>query len=146
MSTCRAEMETGLNDFIAEQASLPGEAALMLADFDHEYVIQWPMQALSRPVPRYSLQPRGKTALFDAIGSYIGDINEVLSHETVHRPVVVCIVTDGHENGSREWDRSTVKAWIRISRTSTAGRSSSWAPTSTPSTRPTGSASRCSTR
>jgi uncharacterized protein YegL len=115
MSSSLDEMESGLNSFITDQAALPGSGAVMLAEFDDRYEVAWPMQPLSG-APRYYLRPRGRTALYDAIGRYIGDINERLGQENEYRPVIVVIVTDGAENASHEWDLPTVKEWIKHQR------------------------------
>jgi uncharacterized protein YegL len=111
MVTALDEMQAGLNDFVAEQAELPGDAALMLAQFDTVYQILWPMRSI-KGAPTYRLEPRGRTALCDAIGSFINDINERLAAETTYRPVVCVILTDGKENASQEWDRASCREWI----------------------------------
>lgn len=116
MSRHQSEMEDGLNAFMLEQAGLPGDAGAMLAQFDDRYEVVWEMRPIDT-VPPYRLAPRGGTALFDSIGRFIGDINEVLSLEEAYRPVVVCIVTDGQENASKEWKRAAVKEWIDHQRT-----------------------------
>lgn len=111
MATAHDEMESGLNDFIRDQAALPGDAALMLGQFDNQYEVVWPIQPI-KGAPHYSLKPRGGTALLDGIGMFIGDVNETLAQENTYRPVVMCIVTDGAENASKEWDLESVQAWI----------------------------------
>lgn len=109
------DMQAGLNDFIDSQARQPG-AAVMLAEFDSTYEVVWPMRPLTRPAPRYTLVPRGQTALLDGIGRFIGDINDTLGDETEYRPVIVCVITDGAENSSKEWDRPAVRAWVNHQR------------------------------
>jgi hypothetical protein len=117
MSIHRTEMEDGLNSFIVEQASMPGDAGVMLAQFDDRYEVLWPMQSLhGLEGQRYKLTPRGGTALFDSIGRFIHEINETLAEENSWRPVICVIVTDGQENGSKEWARDQVKEWIRHQR------------------------------
>jgi hypothetical protein len=46
--------------------------------------------------------------------------------------VIVVILTDGHENGSREWTREAVSAAIRRQETEYSWSFVSWAPTWTP--------------
>ena len=116
MAQCRDEMESGLNDFVADQAALPSAAALMLGQFDDRYEVVWPMRPISG-APRYTLRPSGRTALYDAVGKYITDVNETLSQENTYRPVVCCIITDGAENASKEWSREAVQKWIEHMRT-----------------------------
>lgn len=111
MARYQREMEEGLNGFLREQAELPGAAGVTLAQFDDVYELVWPMQPVAG-APRYMLPPRGGTALLDAIGTFIGQINETLSEEDTYRPVICVIVTDGLDNASKEWTRETVKEWI----------------------------------
>jgi uncharacterized protein YegL len=115
MAQSLGQMEDGLNNFIRDQTDLPGDAGIMLAEFDDRYDIFWPMQPL-QGVLQYHLRPRGGTALYDGIGRIIADVNEQLAQEDEHRPVVVVIVTDGHENASKEWTLESVKAWIKHQR------------------------------
>ena len=115
MAESIGQMEGGLNDFVRDQAGLPGEAGVVLMQFDDEYERVWEMQPI-RYAPRYVLKPRGGTALYDGIGRIISDVNEVLAQEDTHRPVVVVIVTDGHENGSTEWTLESVRSWIQYQR------------------------------
>jgi von Willebrand factor type A domain len=115
MAQSLGQMQDGLNDFVRDQANIPGEAGVMLAEFDDRYEIVWEMQPL-RYAPQYHLKPRGGTALYDGIGRIITDVNEQLGQENEYRPVVVVIVTDGGENGSREWTLEAVREWIRHQR------------------------------
>ena len=103
MGTCRAPMEDGLNGFIADQ---PG-AAVMLAQFDDFYELVWPLQAIEG-AGRYTLVPRGRTAMLDAVGEFITEVADALGDDTEWRKVICVIVTDGAENASKEWDRQAV--------------------------------------
>ena len=115
MARYQTEMQNGFNTFLREQASLPGDAGIMLAEFDDRYQLTWPMQPIDM-VPPYQLSPRGGTALFDSIGRFISEINETLAQEDTWRPVICVIVTDGQENASKEWTRAMVKEWINHQR------------------------------
>jgi hypothetical protein len=107
MAACLDEMQSGLNEFVREQAAQPGDAAVMLSQFDTMYETVWPMQP-ARTAPYYRLSPRGRTALLDAIGEFVGDISDTLGDDEQYRPVICCIVTDGAENASKEWTRQAV--------------------------------------
>jgi hypothetical protein len=66
-------------------------------------------------VGRYSLQPRGGTALLDAVGRAITETGERLkATPEADRPglVVFAVVTDGLENSSHEFTKDAVKALI----------------------------------
>jgi len=67
-------------------------------------------------VPPLQLQPRGSTALLDAIGRFIADIGtELAGRPDDQRPgsVTVLVLTDGHENASTEWTKDAVQKVIR---------------------------------
>jgi len=100
----------GLSGFLDEQRSLPHASAttMRLVVFDHETKTCWgegtPLST-GLKVTREMVQPRGQTALLDAIGSILSS-----THLTPAR--VVCIVTDGHENSSTRFTRSQVNDLI----------------------------------
>ena len=60
--------------------------------------------------------PRASTPLLDAIGRGINDLEQSLAKLTENeRPsqVVMVIITDGHENASREFKKNQVKKMIK---------------------------------
>jgi uncharacterized protein YegL len=116
MAQCRDEMERGLNDFVADQATLPQAGAFMLGQFDDCYEVVMPMRPITG-VPTYRLRPSGRTALYDAVGKYITNVNERLAQDNTYRPVIMCIITDGAENASKEWTLEAVQKWIEHMRT-----------------------------
>lgn len=108
----------GFNAFVEEQRKLPGEASLTLVQFDDKYERNYLNMPLS-DVPPMVHKPRGLTALYDAIGRGVTELGEHLA--TVpedHRPrqVIVVIMTDGHDNRSREWSLAQVKALVEQQR------------------------------
>lgn len=114
MESCRDDAEGGLNAFIADQAKLPGECLVSLVQFDTVY--EWVHKGVpAGKVPKYTLHPRGGTALLDAVGQAINETGERLSAmPEEQRPglVAIVIVTDGHENSSREFRREQIKEMI----------------------------------
>ena len=114
MAQWREDMEGGLNAFVESQASEPGDAEITLAQFDTKYELVWPLCAI-KDAPKYTLTPRGCTALLDAMGRFITEVGEELAtRDEADRPgkVIVCIVTDGLENSSVDWTRDMVKALV----------------------------------
>jgi len=114
MQSIREDAEGGVNSFIHQQQDQPGEATLTLVQFDNEYEFVH-RGANVQNVGDYNLHPRGSTALLDAVGRAINETGERLSAMAEsERPalVVFVIVTDGMENASREFKRSTVKRMI----------------------------------
>lgn len=77
MHACQKDMQGGLNSFIEQQAKEPGDAEIVLAHFDHEYSLVWPIKPLTSDL-KYSLIPRGNTALFDAVGRFVTEVGEQL--------------------------------------------------------------------
>jgi Mg-chelatase subunit ChlD len=105
MGTCRTDAEGGINSFIKEQRGQPGEANLTLVQFDDKYEFVHKGTPIME-VGDYKLKPRGWTALLDAVGKAINETGERLAAmPESDRPgcVLVVIVTDGHENGSKEF-------------------------------------------
>ena len=114
MAQWREDMEGGLNAFVESQASEPGDAEITLAQFDTKYELVWPLRPIN-DAPKYTLVPRGCTALLDAMGRFITEVGEELAkRDEADRPgkVIVCIVTDGLENSSVDWTRDMVKALV----------------------------------
>lgn len=118
MARCRDDMEGGLNAFVENQASEPGDAEITLAQFDKMYELAWPLGPIN-DAPKYTLMPRGCTALLDSMGRFITEVGEELAkRDEADRPgkVIVCIVTDGLENSSVDWTRDGVKALVERQR------------------------------
>ena len=118
MAECRDDMEGGLNTFVESQASEPGDAEITLAQFDTKYEPVWPLSPI-HDAPKYTLVPRGCTALLDSMGRFITEVGEELAgRDEADRPdkVIVCIVTDGLENSSKDWTRKRVTALVEQQR------------------------------
>lgn len=99
----------GFNTFLKEQQALPGEALMTLVLFDTQYEVLYSTTPI-KGVPELTRQtylPAGMTAMNDAIGRALVAL-EARSPEKA----VVCILTDGLENASREFDTAQVKAKI----------------------------------
>lgn len=114
MASCREDMEGGLNTFIDEQAKEPGTCDVTIAQFDTVYEIVYAPTPIDQ-VERYTLTPRGGTALLDGMGRFITEIGEALcGQDEAQRPgkVIIAIVTDGHENSSNDWNREMVRKLV----------------------------------
>lgn len=114
MQSCREEAENGLNHFIDEQKKTEGECVLTLVQFDTEY--EFVHTAIPvKDVPRFTLVPRGMTALLDAVGRAINEAGDRLSKmDEEARPGLVAfvILTDGLENSSHEFTKDDIKKMI----------------------------------
>lgn len=113
MHSIRKDMEGGLNEFFKSQAELPGKCLVDFAQFDQEYDVVYTDKEVSEA--KAVLEPRGGTALLDAIGKTVVTFGEKLAAlKESERPgkVLVVIVTDGQENSSVDWNRSALKALV----------------------------------
>jgi len=109
MMAIRADAEGGLKTMLAEQRALDGHLTIDLFQFDTEY-------EKVEDIDAWTLQPRGATALLDAMGRSITQVGESLAaRDEDERPekVIFCIVTDGEENSSREWTLDEVSALVK---------------------------------
>ncbi len=112
---------TAFNDFLKAQLDVPGDARLTLVQFDDFYEV--PVAALRlQDVPQLTAAtyiPRGSTALLDAIGRTILDIDTRLQKmPAANQPgKVVCVIfTDGLENASSEFTAKHIGDLIRLYR------------------------------
>ena len=114
MQSIRDDTVGGFNAFIAEQRRHPGDCRVTLAQFDDRYEVVYRDKPIA-DVPGLDLQPRGSTALLDAIGRLVTEAGAHLaSLLEAERPgtVIVGIMTDGYENSSREWTHPAIKALV----------------------------------
>lgn len=106
----RTDMEGGINTFLEEQKKVPGKCRVNFVQFDNEYEEVFTNMKL-KEVPTIQLQPRGSTALLDAMGKSISNLKahiDSLPKDKKPDKILVTIITDGEENSSREWNRDRV--------------------------------------
>jgi hypothetical protein len=113
MSLMAREASQGIENLIQSQFAEPGQFSLTLFEFDTDFNSHCRMA--DTPMG-YVLNPRGSTALFDAVGREIVTTGEDLAklHEA-DRPekVLFVIVTDGMENASREYTLQRLQEMIK---------------------------------
>ena len=114
---------SGFNEFLSAQKSTvddsgqPIPATFTLILFDHEYLpvhSRVPIQN-AEPLTAEAYQPRGSTALLDAIGRTIDFIgSELAATPAAERPskVIIAILTDGEENSSHKFSRAEINQRI----------------------------------
>lgn len=98
----------GFNTFLNEQKNADGEAFMTLVQFDDRYEVNYksmPIKEVAELVNGETFIPRGSTGLYDAIGKTINELQ-------TDRDVVFVIITDGHENASREFKGEAIKKMI----------------------------------
>ncbi len=114
MHSRKDDAEGGLNTFIEEQKKQDGDAVFTLIKFDDQYEVVCNAIGINS-VEKINLDPRGSTALLDAVGKAITSTGERLRNKSENeRPglVVICIVTDGYENASLEYTKDKIKELI----------------------------------
>lgn len=121
MESIKDDTIGGFNSFLSEQKKVPGAATITLAQFDDVYETVY--QAIDlQAAPLLNDQtfvPRGTTALLDAIGRTINETGKRLAAMAEsNRPakVIFVILTDGHENASREFSMPQINEMIRRQR------------------------------
>lgn len=115
MAGIRRDMERGIKALIQEQARAEGTCVVTLTQFDDEYEVVTDGVPAAEMAP-YRLDPRGGTALLDAIGRTIAMVRlriDNMSPQDRPTNVVVAVITDGAENSSREWSRLQVMEAIQ---------------------------------
>jgi Mg-chelatase subunit ChlD len=108
----------GYNTFLAEQKKLKDKATLSGMMFDDKFEELNDGKVLNiKDVPELTLatfSPRGSTALFDAIGK---TVNTYKATKNNADKVLVMIITDGHENASREYKQNDIADLIKYQKT-----------------------------
>ncbi|MGM1028981.1 MAG: VWA domain-containing protein [Actinomycetota bacterium] len=117
MSSIRDDMVGALEHMLKEQAAQPGLLTVDVVTFDNEleHTHAW---AAPEDVT-IELQPRGGTALYDAVGTVINGFDQRIEALPEHaRPgnVQVVIVTDGYDNQSREYNSDIVQSLVQRQR------------------------------
>jgi len=114
MDTIKSDVEGGFNSYIADQVAQPGQCTVSLAQFDDEYEVVFTAFDV-KDVPKLKLEPRGWTALLDAIGRSINALGMRLAQMPEDRrpgTVIFAIMTDGLENASKEYTHAAIKQMI----------------------------------
>jgi hypothetical protein len=120
MQTVREATVSGFNEFIRQQKALPGEASVLLVQFDDQYEVVFDKPLAEVPeLTQDGFVPRGWTALLDAQGRTIVKLGaDLAAMPEADRPskVVVMTLTDGMENASKEYDLQQIGEMIRHQR------------------------------
>lgn len=114
MGPIRTDMEGAINALFEEQAQLPGKCLVDLIQFDDRYDVVFKDREVG--MAKATLEPRGLTALTDAIGKTIADLGiklDKLPEDERPGTVIVAVVTDGHENASVEYTADTIREMIK---------------------------------
>lgn len=115
MNTMVSDMEPNLKSFLKEQKAQDGVCKITLYKFDNVVEKVLENQDISL-VDEIKIEPRGSTALYDAVGRAINEVGTRLDKtKKSERPdlVITLIITDGYENSSREFSGAKVKEMVK---------------------------------
>lgn len=115
MESLKREIIGGFNAFLKDQKETPGEATMTLVQFDNDIdrlTSFKPLKEVS-DLTDSTYVPRGCTRLYDAIGLTVNTVkDEIAKAATKPDKVLVCIITDGFENASQEYETDSIKSLL----------------------------------
>jgi hypothetical protein len=109
-----AGQQSGLGEFFRSEGKVPGKVTFSLWDFDTEIRCVASLASLDA-VKGYVIEPRGGTAMYDAVGDAVSAEGEKLAALPENeRPedVTVIIASDGLENSSQRRVGADVKQML----------------------------------
>jgi hypothetical protein len=120
MAGLRAETIGGFNSFLERQQEATknthSKVVLQIVQFDDQYEPGIPYEVSKHPkLDTNTYQPRGMTALLDAIGKTINAVGARFVGMPEHdRPekVLFLVITDGFENSSKEFKLTKIKEML----------------------------------
>lgn len=117
MSSIISDSIGGFNTFLKQQKELPDEATITVALFDDRYELLYDNVNIkeAEELTKNTWIPRGTTALYDAIGKTINGEKQRFNKLGKEAPakILVCIVTDGLENASKEYKIDNIRDLIK---------------------------------
>lgn len=117
MSGLREDTIGGYNNLIEEQKKTPGKVSITTVFFNHvidEICVGVDLNEV-KPLKQSDYVPMGSTALYDAIGCTINDVQSKIDDTNpVDRPknVLFVIMTDGEENSSIRYKKDEIVKMI----------------------------------
>lgn len=119
MDEIRKAAEDGINEFIGSQRHTDGRRTIRVVQFDDptwgDFCKTVCPSTDPKDIPKITIEPRGMTALLDAMGRTIADFGaEIYEMPEDQRPgtVIFAVMTDGYENASTEFAWPLIKARV----------------------------------
>ena len=118
MSSIKNATIEGYNSFLKEQKSTKNASTISLIQFDDQYETVYENQNIESVayLNNKSFEPRGSTALIDAIGLTINSTKKrikSLPKDARPKNTIIAIITDGFENASTKYTRNEIFKMIR---------------------------------
>jgi len=117
MSSIKKETIRQFNSYLEKQKSEKKKIFWSMALFNEEYELLFD-RALVEEIPElndHNYQPGGCTALLDAMGQTICQMESKQKKEGIQN-IILCILTDGLENASREYSLENIRLLIKEKR------------------------------
>ena len=117
METIKKATIKAFNSFLLEQNQAETQAKLSLIQFDDQYEVLYSGENIknAKKLNNRNFEPRGMTALYDAIGTMITQTKARLKQAKQQpKKVLVVILTDGMENASKEFSHTQIAKKIRV--------------------------------
>lgn len=113
MQEIRDDAIGSFNSFLEKQKQIGNDALVTIVLFDDRYELIHNATKIAnvKPLTSSTYVPRGTTALYDAIGRTIAEIDARLPQRPEGKPndnITIAILTDGHENSSREFTQKQI--------------------------------------
>lgn len=115
MSSCWNDVKGGYTEIVKQNKAAPGKCTFTVAAFDTDYDTLEDFTDIQSVKENLTVNPRGSTALLDAIGRTIVSVGEklaALKEEDRPSRVMVIVQTDGEENSSREFTKEEIKELV----------------------------------
>ena len=118
MSSIADDMVGGIKTFLQKEKETGDETKVSFYQFDDKYEAIFEDKDIKETLD-INLNPRGSTALLDALGRTITSVGEKLSKMSENdRPnrVLFLVITDGYENASKEFTSDVIKEKVKHQR------------------------------
>lgn len=115
MSGTETDVIGGFNGFIRKQKEeTAGRISVSLYKFNSDVnaVLQNVDMSDLRELNLQNYQPRGSTALLDAIGRAIIEADQHINFAIKPDKVMMIVITDGYENASRKYSKTDIKTML----------------------------------
>lgn len=115
MSNLVKDVIGGYKSFVEKQKAAGDNACMTLVQFDYEYQTVFAGVPITNVAPDLKFEPRGSTALLDAMGKTINSTGKRLRDmPRAERPdkVIFVVITDGEENASTEFKIEKIREMV----------------------------------